>query len=205
MRQRQLPRSVPAPLGYSPPRRRRLHSKRDGCISMLRYWSSLRYSSLRTLFLLADELRRQPPCRVSISQSTGLASWEYPALSLLSNVLYTQDCVAAEVEAAAGLLLEGPTAAIVRKLEADIRARAAELGMPLPTGISSAPGFGYVVTEPPPVSLRLPSGSLLIPQTGAPDGARLDACSSHQHVCVPLDAAVTPCNVCCTVGYEWVL
>jgi len=26
---------------------------------MLRYWSSLRYSSLRTLFLLADELRRQ--------------------------------------------------------------------------------------------------------------------------------------------------
>ena len=28
------------------------------CISMLRYWSSLRYSSLRTLFLLADELRR---------------------------------------------------------------------------------------------------------------------------------------------------
>ena len=27
---------------------------------MLRYWSSLRYSSLRTLFLLADELRRQP-------------------------------------------------------------------------------------------------------------------------------------------------
>ena len=32
----------------------------SGCISMLRYWSSLRYSSLRTLFLLADELRRQP-------------------------------------------------------------------------------------------------------------------------------------------------
>jgi len=67
-----------------------------GCISMLRYWSSLRYSSLRTLFLLAADLRRQPtpahpsqfllfcwcacpcagflsfpalfPCRVSISQ-----------------------------------------------------------------------------------------------------------------------------------------
>jgi len=30
------------------------------CISMLRYWSSLRYSSLRTLFLLAADLRRQP-------------------------------------------------------------------------------------------------------------------------------------------------
>jgi len=71
-----------------------------GCISMLRYWSSLRYSSLRTLFLLAADLRRQPtpahpsqfllfcwcacpcagflsfpalfPCRVSLSQSTGL-------------------------------------------------------------------------------------------------------------------------------------
>ena len=27
---------------------------------MLRYWTPLRYSSLRTLFLLADELRRQP-------------------------------------------------------------------------------------------------------------------------------------------------
>ena len=36
----------------------------------------------------------------------------------------------------------------------------------------------------PPVSLRLPSGSLRIPQTGAPDGARLDACSCHQRVCV---------------------
>ena len=31
--------------------------KRNGCISMLRYWSSLRYSSLRTLFLLAADLR----------------------------------------------------------------------------------------------------------------------------------------------------
>ena len=40
------------------------------------------------------------------------------------------------------------------------------------------------VTETPPVSLRLPSGSLRIPQTGAPDSARLDTCSSHQCVCV---------------------
>ena len=39
----------------------------------LRYWSSLRYSFLRTLFLLADDLRRP--------------SWEYNALSLLSNML----------------------------------------------------------------------------------------------------------------------
>ena len=31
-----------------------------GCISMQRYWSSLRYSFLRTLFLLAAELRRHP-------------------------------------------------------------------------------------------------------------------------------------------------
>jgi len=54
---------------------------------------------------------------------------------------------------------------------------------------------GYNVTETSPVYLRLPSGSLRIPQTGARDSARLDACSSHQRVCVPLDAAVTPCNV----------
>jgi len=47
---------------------------------------------------------------------------------------------------------------------------------------------------PPPVSLRLPSGSLRTPQTCAQSSARLDACSSHQRVCVPLDAAVTPCN-----------
>ena len=37
-----------------------------GCISMQRYWSSLRYSFLRTLFLLAADLRRHPtpahPC-----------------------------------------------------------------------------------------------------------------------------------------------
>jgi len=46
--------------------------------------------------------------------------------------------------------------------------------------------------RPPPVSLRLPSGSFGDPQTGAPDSARLDACSPHQRVCVPLDAAVTP-------------
>ena len=31
-----------------------------GCISMQRYWSSLRYSFLRTLFLLAADLRRHP-------------------------------------------------------------------------------------------------------------------------------------------------
>jgi len=31
-----------------------------GCISMLRYWSFLRYSSLRTQFSLAADLRRQP-------------------------------------------------------------------------------------------------------------------------------------------------
>jgi len=50
----------------------------------------------------------------------------------------------------------------------------------------------------PPVSLRLPSGSFGDSQTGAPDSARLDACSPHQCVCVPLDAAVTPCNdLCC--------
>ena len=28
-----------------------------GCISMLRYWSSLRYSFRRTLYLLADDLK----------------------------------------------------------------------------------------------------------------------------------------------------
>ena len=39
-------------------------------------------------------------------------------------------------------------------------------------------------TETPPVSLRLLSGSLRIPQTGARDSARLNACSSHQRVCV---------------------
>ena len=33
---------------------------RYGCISMQRYWSSLRYSFLRTLFLLAADLRRHP-------------------------------------------------------------------------------------------------------------------------------------------------
>jgi len=38
--------------------------------------------------------------------------------------------------------------------------------------------------ETPPVSLWLPSGSLRTPQTGARDSARLDACSSHQRVCV---------------------
>ena len=42
---------------------------------MLRYGSSLRYSFLRTLFFLSDKLRRQP------------TSWEYPALSLLSNMV----------------------------------------------------------------------------------------------------------------------
>jgi len=36
------------------------HLLRYGCISMLRYWSSLRYSFLRMLFLLAGDLRRQP-------------------------------------------------------------------------------------------------------------------------------------------------
>ena len=40
--------------------------------------------------------------------------------------------------------------------------------------------------RPPPVFLRIPSGSLGIPQTGVPDSARLDACASHQRVCVPL-------------------
>jgi len=39
---------------------RMARSHKYGCISMLRYWFSLRYSSLRTLFLLADDLRRQP-------------------------------------------------------------------------------------------------------------------------------------------------
>jgi len=43
---------------------------------------------------------------------------------------------------------------------------------------------GVCVTETPPVSLRLPPGSRRIPQTGTSDGARLDACSSHQRVCV---------------------
>jgi len=32
-----------------------------GCISMQRYWSPLRYSFLRTLFLLAADLRRHHP------------------------------------------------------------------------------------------------------------------------------------------------
>ena len=50
------------------------------------------------------------------------------------------------------------------------------------------------VTETPPVSLRLPYGSLRNPQTGARDSVRLEACSSRQRVCVPLDAAVPPCN-----------
>ena len=39
------------------------------------------------------------------------------------------------------------------------------------------------ITETPPVSLRLPSGSLRTPQTGARDSAMLDACSSHQRMC----------------------
>jgi len=44
---------------------------------------------------------------------------------------------------------------------------------------------GQLVKEtPPPLSLQLPSGSFGDPQTGAPDNARLDACSPHQHVCV---------------------
>ena len=38
--------------------------------------------------------------------------------------------------------------------------------------------------RPPPVSLQLPFGSFGDPPTGAPDSARLDACSSHQRVCV---------------------
>ena len=44
--------------------------------------------------------------------------------------------------------------------------------------------FSDNVTETRPVSLRLPTGSVRNPQTGAPDSARLDACSSHQRVCV---------------------
>jgi len=51
-------------------------------------------------------------------------------------------------------------------------------------GARKALGSVTYVTETPPVSLRLPSGSLRIPQTGAPDSARRDACSSHQRVCV---------------------
>jgi len=35
---------------------------RCGCISMQRYWSSLRYSFHRTLFLLAADLRRHSTC-----------------------------------------------------------------------------------------------------------------------------------------------
>ena len=54
--------------------------------------------------------------------------------------------------------------------------------------------LAFTSRRPPPVSLRLPSGSFGDPQTGAPDSARLDACSPHQRVCVPLDAAVTPYN-----------
>ena len=50
------------------------------------------------------------------------------------------------------------------------------------------------VTETPPVSMRLPSGSFSDPQTGAPESARLVACFLHQRVCVPLDAAVAPCD-----------
>jgi len=60
---------------------------------MLRYWSSLRYSFLRTLFLSADELRRQPTPH-SLWPAAGRqvnlqASWEYAALSLLSNIFLT--------------------------------------------------------------------------------------------------------------------
>jgi len=75
-----------------------------GCISMQRYWSSLRFSFLRTLFLLAADyvviqllqhsasprprshgLRRsQPTLRVSISRSTGIL--EIPLPVLLSNI-----------------------------------------------------------------------------------------------------------------------
>ena len=51
----------------------------------------------------------------------------------------------------------------------------------------------YSSRRPPPVSLRLPSGSSSDPQTGAPVSARLDALTPAC-VCVPLDAAVTPCN-----------
>ena len=48
----------------------------SGCISMQRYWSSLRYSFLRTLFLLAADY-------VSISRSTGILGIPLPVL--LSN------------------------------------------------------------------------------------------------------------------------
>jgi len=57
-----------------------------GCISMQRYWSSLRYSILRTLFLLAADLRRHPPSplycliyiRISCSFGRGCCSREHP-------------------------------------------------------------------------------------------------------------------------------
>ena len=49
--------------------------------------------------------------------------------------------------------------------------------------------------RPPPVSLRLPSGSSSDPQTGAPESARLGRLlPAPACVCVPLDAAVTHCN-----------
>ena len=35
-------------------------SEKSGCISMQRYWYSLRYSFLRTLFWSAADLRRHP-------------------------------------------------------------------------------------------------------------------------------------------------
>jgi len=90
-----------------------------GCISMQRYWSSLRYSFLRTLFLLADRLRRRPTparpfpsffclcwcglsragflsfplfsLRVSISRSTGILGIPFPVL--LSNTSLVNDRV----------------------------------------------------------------------------------------------------------------
>jgi len=50
---------------HSPPHG--IESVTYGYIAMLKYWSSLRYSFLKTLCLLAADLRHQP------------ASWEYPS------------------------------------------------------------------------------------------------------------------------------
>jgi len=50
---------------------------KNGCISMQRYWSSLRYSFLRTLFLLAADLRRHGILGIplpALLSNTGLPS-----------------------------------------------------------------------------------------------------------------------------------
>ena len=58
-----------------------------------------------------------------------------------------------------------------------------------PVGIN--PILYVCVTETPPVSLRLPSGSFSDLQTGAPERQARRVLPAPACVCVPLDAAVT--------------